>query len=202
MVPKVVEEVNPDVILLQEIISKVRVEPITQGDKYGQVFAENDKESWILFRKEKFTRVSDFCNPPMSLDSVLKTCIDTIIPEEDMAKVRHGEDMGLQRAFRRRISIVGLTRKGYNDIVFLSFHNSNSGKDDGEKSSERFCEIVSKISKLTGRIVIAGADLNYKLAFGNCNGSTVLEYVATERRRGKVIDHFIVGPQHYWNLTG
>ena len=57
-----VEEVNPDVILLQEIKTKERVKPIIQSDKYGQVFAKDDKESWILFRKEKFTCVSDFCN--------------------------------------------------------------------------------------------------------------------------------------------
>ena len=190
-----VEEVNPDVILLQEIKTKERVKPIIQSDKYGQVFAKDDKESWILFRKEKFTCVSDFCNPSMPLDSVLETCIDTTVPE-GTAKLRHGEDTGWRRAFKNRISIVGLTRKGYNNIVFLSFHNVNSGKDAGRTSSEQFCQIVSKISEQTGCIVIAGADLNYELVFGDCNGATVLEY---EPQRKKVIDHFIVAPQ---GITG
>ena len=212
VVPKVVKEVNPDVILLQEIITKVRVEPIIQSDKYGQVFAKDDKESWILFRKEKFTCVSDFCNPPMSLNSVLETCIDKIIPEEGTAKVRHGEDTGWRRAFKNRISIVGLTSEGYNDIVFLSFHNVNSGKDAGKTSSEQFCQIVSTISKQTGCIVIAGADLNYELAFGECHGCIVLKYEARrkchgcivlkyEARRKKVIDHFIVAPQFITGIS-
>ena len=49
LVPGVVEIVNPDAILLQEIITMPRVEPIIRSDKYGQVFAKDDKECSLGF---------------------------------------------------------------------------------------------------------------------------------------------------------
>ena len=195
LVPRVVKELKPDIILLQEVKCGW-VEQITSTSNgiYEKVHAcaESKDDSRILFNKEKFTSVTT-----RGFSTMLKTIIETAVSPNNQRETRSGK-IGWQETFKNRISIVGLSRQGYNTtIVFLSFHNAHTGlKNDQRKtSSEEFCHIVSEISKQTGCTVIAGADLNCEIAFGNCNGATVLGYEATKRRRGKeTIDHFIVAP--------
>ena len=185
---------QPDVILLQENADKLVKLINKPPNEYEEVFAESTKcknESRILFKIKEFTRTTrDF-------STVVKASVETVaLASKPMAT--RSVNIRWKEIFRDRTSIVGLTRKGYDTtIVFLSFHNAynNLTGDERKGYSERFCQIVFEIHKLTGYIVIAGADLNYNLAFGNCNGSAVLEYEPTMRRRGKVIDHFIVAPQ-------
>lgn len=196
LVPDVVKEIQPDVILLQEIETDKLVKKINKPpNEYEEVFAECTrtkckKETRILFNTKKFTRVT-----VVDFSTVLKTSVKTVaLASKPM--VTRSVDAHWQEIFRDRTSIVGLTRKGYDTtIVFLSFHNAYTGLDDDERKeyAERFCKIVSEISIQTGYTVIAGADLNCKIAFGDHNGATVLYYEAT-RRRKKEIDHFIVAP--------
>ena len=196
LVPNVVEEVNPDVLLLQEIMSETRVKPLTkpQNAKYEQCFeTSTKKESRILFNKEKWECVSEVQieNSQITLRDALKKSIDEVVPQT--TTTRSGEPTGWRKTYRDRITIVGLTRQGHKTTVFLSFHNAYTGLEDSErkKSCEDFCKIVYEISQRSNCVVIAGADLNYEMPPGDCNGATVIDYDATKRRTKK-IDHFIV----------
>ena len=181
VVEGVVKELNPDVILLQEVKSRPLIQQIRGG--YETVTAGKEDEAQILYKTNKFRRLDTYTEERR----ILETTIDKVVTQETHNMATRSQT----KPFEDRISIVRLTMKGYN-LVFLSFHNVNSSLS--QEYSERFCQIVSKIPKTTQCIVIAGADANYKLPFGERNGYTVLEYDATERRKGKEIDHFIVAP--------
>ena len=110
----------------------------------------------------------------------------------------------LKKEFRKRISIVGLQQvKGDGShgttVVFMSFHNVHNdyNREELQRFSEIFCQIVSEISEKTKSTVIAGADLNCRLAPGDHNGATVetVGHTATQRRQDKIIDHFIIAQQ-------
>ena len=186
VVEGVVKELDPDVILLQEVKSNPLIDEIKKGvtagkeDKaqvYENITAGKKDEAQILYKKIKFQR-----SLPTEERAVLERTIEVVAQENRMIT------RNWKQTFKERTSIVRLTTKGY-DLVFLSFHNVNSGLS--QLYSTQFCQIVSQISKTTQCIVIAGADANYKLPFGKYQGCTVLKYVATERRK-KEIDHFIL----------
>ena len=195
LVTGVVRNVNPDVILLQEVKYDTWIKEIIND--YKEVRAKEKTESRILFKKGNFEYVSEkkfFLSTKKRPRSLLKTCIKTKVPVGEVT-LRRKQITGWQRAFKDRICIAGLRRQGYNEtIVFVSFHNVNVSDAIGRTSSEQFCGIVSEISNLTGCTVIAGADLNYRLPQRNHPTFTVLQYEPTERRQDRVIDHFIVAP--------
>ena len=189
-----VEKLQPDVILLQEIKSEPRVDPLIEpkNGEFKEVSAKQKEESRILYYKGKFTCYSpvSLSNPrAMLLSHVLDDSIRKAVPSE--TRITRSGKVGWQETFKDRISIVGLTRQGYN-IVFLSYHNPYSGLSDAalKTSSKQLCHIVSKISKETDCIVVAGADLNCELAPGNYHGATVYNYKLA--RRKTKIDHFII----------
>ena len=174
VVKGVVIEVDPDVILLQEVRSKPLIQEIMKRG-YKKEIAGKEEEAQILYKTNKFHHT---CTEERK---VLETAIDD---GGTRMTTRSRKEL-----FIDRTSIVRLTTIGYNlNFVFLSFHNERHG----QHSSEHFCQIVSQISQTTQCIVIAGADANDTLPFGESNGYTVLEYDATDRRKEKEIDHFIV----------
>ena len=205
MVPRVIDELDPDVILLQEINTTNEVwRKITV--KYDAQVSENKKkESEILFSEKKFEcmKIVPSSSKPLdyiNLDEMLNTTIGDVVPRT--------EATDWNTEFRNRISIVGLKVKGDGPIVvFMSFHNkyNNEDEDSRKTASNNFCRIVSRISRDTGYTVIAGADLNCNLleAPKDCDRVTVHGYTATRRRqeamkkikRGRkteIIDRFII----------
>ena len=207
LVPRVVQVVNPDILLLQETKTDKLVDEIIEyTDRgYQQVQAENRFESRILYA-DKYTNISkdEKLFPLQSeqkthtLNEVLQQSISNVVPKDSQRELRKGRVQGATEVFDSRLSIVGLCVKDHPEspiMIFLSFHNVFSTADSAnrEKIAGEFCQLVSIIQELTGCVVVGGADLNCQLSSKDFN---VIDYEPTERRSapGKKIDYFVVAP--------
>ena len=208
MVPVVVKETRPDVLLLQETTTDLLVNSIISqangvAREYKEVKADDKTEARVLYDSRLYEAISlrdDKVFPgregrgPISLAEALE---QSIPPEEEQRELRGGRAAGGMRGlFKDRIAIVGLKRREHELVsnrvmIFMSFHNMNTsqGGDTRKKAAKGFCQIVKSMRELTGTVVIAGADLNQQMI---SDSPRIPQYSPTLRRISRVIDYFIL----------
>ena len=121
MVPVVVKETRPDVLLLQETTTEFLVNSIISqangvGREYKEVKAGNTKEARVLYDSRLYEAISrdDKVFPrrggrgPISLAEALE---QSIPPEEEQRELRGRAAGGMRGVFKDRIAIVGLKRR-------------------------------------------------------------------------------------------
>ena len=207
LVPAIVNEVDPDVLLLQETKERQLMNTITNpknnGDerKYKDVLATDSTETRVIYDANKYSLVNQeklFLKDKETLEGILKISIESVLSAENMVSLRKGKLEVLKDVFENRISIAGLRRKDSPAspvVAFLSFHNvhKSKGADVRARAVEGICQIVSKIRDLTECVVLAGADFNQQLT--TCHNHTILKYTPTDRRlKSGQIDYFILDP--------
>ena len=219
LVPKVVKELHPGVLLLQETKPAILVKRIAAScrKKYNQVMAGKADESQILYNPDMYSDISTkkiFPNK-LSVEEALALSIIEKIPEA--RPLKNGTPGGMRKDFGDRLSCVGLKRNGCDSVpqnvtVFMSYHNFNNsrGVTVRNKAAVYLCEIVEHMQRLTGARVVVGADLNLNIMeYQNRNlhftpkqkrvikriMPTVLPYETTVWRMDKMIDFiFFNGP--------
>ena len=191
LVPRVVNHVNPDVLLLQEIPSDKIIKKISsqaKRRKYEQVNAGIRSEARVVYDSDVFE--------PTCMSGVKHTC--TCVPEVNLdnrvASVFHPEQgrqmRGVQYTLRNRVAAVRLRHKDTGRvIVFMSFHNIYKimGDIHSDVTAKTFCQIVSADTWPDGTLVVGGADLNcVRFDHGN---ALVPDY--EQHRRERKIDYYV-----------
>lgn len=151
VVPRLVSQLNPDVLLLQEIPTEKiirRVIDQCQQDHnrlYYCVNAGVKTEARILYDRNMFE-----LDRRVGLDGIVKELFDPQLTPLAL--------QGEKEVFRDRVVAVRLTHIGtQNDIIFVSFHNSRRNAAD---RATRFCKVVATLANKENAPVVAGADLN------------------------------------------
>ena len=163
LVPIVVGDVNPDVVLLQETKPDFLVKYIAskcslnrRSRSYKEVNAGDPREARVLYDSEVF----------------------------EIKPARVEGDMGRKALVRLEHK---LTRK---QIIFMSFHNENR-KGKSKRLATTFCRDVSRMAGVKNTLVVAGADFNCD-GF-EAGSAVIPPYEVTERRLSKKkIDYFIL----------
>ena len=197
LVPQLVRQASPDVLLLQETKTKKLVQAIINENvatkRYTPVEAKKKNESQVLYDSNIYEAIPKeqkiFPGKDGSGPISLKEAFDRSMPTGEGREVK-----GIKKLFNDRIAFVGLKR---NDqeltpervTIFMSYHNVNTSKgaDERNRGANGFYEMVGKMRELTGCVVVGGADLNQSIT-----GDGVLPYKPTPRREGKVIDYIIL----------
>ena len=203
LVPDIIAEIKPDVMLLQEtrtdkLIDEIRRRLYTKT--YEKAWASDRRESRILYNSLMYNNISHekifrFNDCPISSFDALHYCINSTFPQEIY--------MQYHEIFRRRLSFVCLRRKcdpsvPERAIIFMSFHNVYNSTDafTRREAGEGFCKIVDQLQKMTGATVIAGADLNFN-CFLPVVSPIILPYEPTLRRIKRKIDFILMAsPTH------
>ena len=205
LVPAVVRATEPDVLLLQETKTDTLVRSLRPpGRRYVEVRAGEKAESRVLYDDNTYAAVSNDeklfpgeGGGAKSLSDVLELSIERVFPEREERELRRGRAGGMRELFKKRISIVGLKRRGPPEsptVVFVSFHNVNTSQGAAvrNRAANGFCEMVRIVGELTGCVVVAGADLNLHMATPTPT-PTILPYTPTLRRSGvRKIDYFLL----------
>ena len=212
LVPRVIKKIDPDIVLLQETKTDTLIRIIIDESKpkrlYESVCAGERTESQILYDSNKYKIPHNELS--FSLDEVFELCREEVERTKQCTHVEHtyhhrrgkqvqvekrhtrrGEKGGLEATYHRRVSKVCLEHKMTGQmIIFLSFHNLNTsqGGDQRDLAASLFLDIVEAMSKRTGVVVVAGADLNCTMK----PHPMIPDYERTERRPRKV-DYFIIG---------
>lgn len=202
LVPRVIERINPDVLLLQETKTDKLVKRIIEASKprrsYVCIHTGDKKEAQILYDSKLYNLIS--------LDEQLEEAIDSVVLEQSRDKMRSPLQA---EQYKQRISIAGLGQKIIdgrdasqvvsvpNMTVFMSFHNVQRGVGQGgvKDAASIFCKVVVKMGELTRALVVAGADLNCNCRNFETHGAEIpVDYVLTKRRRhSSAIDYFVLG---------
>lgn len=206
LVPRVIQKINPDVLLLQETATNKLVQSIKDEGRrvYHEVCAGKKTESRVVFDSDIYENIpydrglfhDGDHKESISLKKAFELSIERAIPEQ--RELRAGTVEGMKTLYKERVSVVGLKRRDQEltperVTVFMSFHNVNTSqtREVRDTAASKFCEIVAAMRDLTGTAVVAGADLNCS----NINNRVALipEYEVTERRKWKgKIDYFIL----------
>lgn len=182
LVPRVVDLLDPDVLLLQEIPSDKIINAIcrqSQGRTYEEVKAGNRSEARVLYDTHVFERMPGEVN----LDGM----VAGVFPPEQRRQIR-----GAQRTFRSRMAAVRLRhRETGRVIVFLSFHNMYKYRDQRNMFAGKFCQMIAAGMEPEDTLVVGGADLNCIRGDFICGEAHIPQYLLTERRRARMIDYFV-----------
>lgn len=188
MIPSVVKEIDPDVMLLQE--TKHEIMPYVfnykdSGRSYMLEPAEDAEQAQVLYDVKKFEKVYP---STVKLNEILKK----MFPDKDTMELRN-KKVTVRSVISHRICIVHLRHKlTKREFIFVSYHNIRKGGGPGavrEKASQ-VCQIIAKIHESSKCRVVAGVDFNcYDF---NPTGVRVQPYDVTSRRKGKVRVDFIV----------
>ena len=203
LVPAVVREMKPDVLLLQQtkpdtLVNLIKDQGRGMGRQYDEVSAADKSESRVLYDSNLFEAVPRDARIFPGRDGMavtLSEALEMSLPEErgQPQVTRRGRVEGMRDVFRRRIALVGLKRREHalvhdKVIVFISYHNLNTSRGGGKRheGAEGFCQIVQSMRQLTATVVIGGADLNQPVAH-----PTIITYEPTQRRKmgRRVIDY-------------
>ena len=201
LVPRIVEKMNPDILLLQETTTDKLVAALAaEGREYEQVHSSNKKESRILYDTNVFERVERESD---ELDKAIVRALHHAQGEEPQMQLKPKDGnprvIGIRKLLNDRVCWVCLKRKtGGNTakpIILVSFHNVNNRSS--RRGAKVFCRAVAA---MTGLDVLAGADFNCnieKIGPEELGGVNIRPYETTERRknrsrRGKEKIDFIV----------
>jgi len=190
LVPRVVNHVNPDVLLLQEIPSNEIINTIRRtlrGRTYASVEAGIMSEARVVYDSRVLEPL-----PEVNLDDM----VASVFPPEQEGLMR-----GVQQTFRSRVAAVRLKHKDTGRvIVFLSFHNVYKGVYINMRvtihrtvTATTFCQIVSADTWPDDTLVVGGADLNCTCDNFHRGEALVPQYRQCRRqRKGKdEIDYYV-----------
>lgn len=184
LVPQVVTELNPDVLLLQESIN-VPTRETARRIGYDWVGANDVEQARVLYKPNVFRLLRK-----LDFNKILKKLFD----EHEPQRALRGEQRVYKyRAIAARMRHIASQR----DIIFVSFHNKRHGVG-GEgvvvDMATTFCNVVEKLADINHENVpvVAGADLNCaNFLHGGVNVSAYM-YVPTPRRAGTaIVDYFV-----------
>lgn len=188
MIPSVVKDINPDVMLLQETKHEIIPYIFKYTDSrrlYMLERAEDAEQAQVLYDEKKFEKVYP---STVKLYEILKK----MFPDEDTMELRN-KKVTVRSVISKRICIAHLRHKLTKcEFIFVSYHNIRKGGGPGavrEKASQ-VCQIIAKIHESSKCCVVAGVDFNCSDFIPT--GVRVLPYDATPRRKGKVRVDFIV----------
>ena len=164
LVPLVVDDINPDVLLLQETTTNkliTLIEEQCQNRSYLSEVAGDKKQARILYDSDIFEPWIPSGSQPAK-NSLLDCVAD--FPQRYRIKTRRGGVYlsGLREFYDDRVAAVRLRHVDTGEvIVFMSFHNKRTGANVREIATD-FCAIVSKNANKEheNTLVVAGADLN------------------------------------------
>ena len=216
IVPPIIRRINPDVLLLQETSNRILVnsimDPRSGTREYKDTPTVGAGETRIIYDAKKYIHLpntdkqftQDDSRQKMSLNDVLRKGKQEIFRVKS-TKLRDEKLPVLKTAIELRISVACFKKKGSPrspTVIFISFHNFNTseGADVRARCVEGLCRLVSIIKRLTGCVVLAGADFNQQLICPcpcPCTSPyrTILDYTPTERRlKSGQIDYFILDP--------
>ena len=168
-ISEVVKQVNPDVILLQELKDSTQLNYITQdlNGTYKYTKSRDNSESRVIYNSELFQRLKR---------NVHSEAIHAVIAAA-----------GNREPYQDRTSSAQLQHRETKEVInFVSFHNARKSKE----SASKFCEIISKIFENEESLVVAGVDFNCGEYDFSYYDTQVPRYAPTGRR--KVIDFFIL----------
>ena len=200
MVPKIVGDINPDVLLLQEVKSKKMVHYIAStcsirwNRSYEYVESEKEDEAKVLYDPKMFAKPlpSEQIEPKKGMK--LKSYVKEV--SEATKELRSGDIVPDVDVYEKRVAAVSLEHKRTeNQIIFMSFHNRKPTHEDTKRLAETFLQIVLTIADKENKLVVVGADFNCKQSTGP-GPPCIPNYDATARRlHKKKIDYFVIaGP--------
>ena len=143
MVTFAVNEINPDVLLLQETSNRILVSSImrlrSDTRKYEAVSTIDVRETRIIYDTNKYNlvpsnkKIFPQDSGTKSLDDVLRISKKRVLIKENL-KLRDGKFSDLEKFLEHRISVASLRRNTFPEspiVVFISFHNIylNGGAD-------------------------------------------------------------------------
>ena len=186
LVPGMVKERIPDVILLQEA-PNITVVEINKSERKYEWLKKNT--TGILYDNEKYEHIQEF-------DKVIRVSIQDLVPDLRWKPDKNKEDeRTLREVFDTRMRVGCLKIRGSTQkVIFMSFHNGyrNPYVQEGAKV---FCKLVFEIQRKTKCFVVGGADLNCQLSTSEKSKYGVVEYQVTDRRsKQKTIDYFVIAP--------
>lgn len=187
LVPRVVNKVTPDVLLLQETRTKKLVEDIMwqcqQSRKYKIYEPGNPtdkKEARVVYDSDIFKPTNEQVN--------LDTLVTNVYPSGGNRPIPLNE---VKTIFKKRVAVVRLRHKATGQVfIFMSFHNKYKTTDDKRKFLARMlCRCMSAKMTPDDTLVVAGADFNTK-GFKH-DKAYVPTYDPTKRRQDEKIDYFV-----------
>lgn len=184
MLKNTIGDIKPDVMLLQETINSIDKFFSDTGipkEDYNYEEAQNNKEARIIYKTSAFEEVKK-CN--------VDTILAKVFPESETRETKSGKVHGRQ-TIKDRLCVVHLRHKqSGGEIIFVSYHNINKGKQSDIMAS-KVCKIIADLHDSSSCCVIAGVDFNSK-DFER-EDVEVPNYEVTPRRSEEdKIDYFIV----------
>ena len=209
LVPRVIADINPDVIMLQEISTLIlRNAVIDYCKKFNRPYswiatvtrpAGTKTEAMVLYNSKLFEPCTREGIPTERAERVdISAFAQEVFPNEGARELRAGEvDFRVRKTlFSDRAVAVRLRHKTTkNVLILISFHNLTKGKKYGttrEEMASAFCKIVHRMSENEKTLVIGGADLNCTRRNFYEDIASVPDYDKTDRRaRKNKIDYFV-----------
>ena len=204
LVPAIIADIKPDVMLLQETRTDKLIDEIRRRlntKTYEKAWASDRRESRILYDSLMYNNISHekifrFNDCPISSFDALHYCINSTFPQGIYHEI-----------FRRRLSFVCLRRKcdpsvPERAIIFMSFHNVYNSTDASTRTEagEGLCKIADQLQKMTGATVIGGADLNFNWVLPVVS-PIILPYQPTLRRIKRKIDFIFMASPTYRGMV-
>ena len=207
LVSRVVESINPDVVLLQEttikLVKKIKETP---KRKYASQWAyrKGASDTVILYDNIIFNRIG------LKAD-IIEKIIEEKVPDITWAKEKkrgpeqeeggQGREQQPQQLslrddiIRKRMSLVCLKIRGTGTkLIFVSFHNGYK-IPYAKEGAIAACELISEIQKKKKCFVIGGADFNHQLSNDDKLKFGAVEYQVTQRRSEKrKVDSIVIAP--------
>ena len=204
LVTGMVERVDPDVLLLQEVMSQSQLlhkkkkkhtnlpKTITQikdSSKKKYEWLEQDMTG-ILYDNGKYELIQE------DFDEVIRVSKENLVPNKRWKPDKNKDDeMTMRELFDTRMKVACLQIRGTTQrVIFLSFHNGYKYPYKKE-GAVAFCELVLEIQRQTKCFVVGGADLNCQLSTNKKSRYGTVKYELTERRSALLmVDYFVIGP--------
>ena len=201
LVPRVIADINPDVIMLQEISTLILRDAITNHCKtirrrYTRIVAGKRTEAMVLYDSKLFEPCTQEGMPTERAKKVdISAFAQEMFPNEGARELRTGQVDPRVRLFSDRAVAVRLRHRAtQNVLIFISFHNlytqGRHYRTTREEMASAFCKIVHRMSENEITLVIGGADLNCTRRNFYEDIASVPDYDTTDRRAGKV-DYFV-----------
>ena len=185
LVPRVVDNVDPDVLLLQETRTKKLIKKIMQQRRQSRIYKiyepgnpTDKKEARVVYDSKIFE--------PTNEQVQLDTLVTNVYPSDEKPPVSLKE---VRKIFKKRVAVVRLRHIATGRVfIFMSFHNKYKIKENKRRFLARMlCCCVSANMTPNDTLVVAGADFNI-IDFEHAD---VPLYTPTQRRQNNMIDYFV-----------
>jgi len=188
LVPRVVDNVNPDVLLLQETRTNILIESIMQQHQQLRTYEiyepgnpGDENEARVVYDSEIFEPT----NEQVNLDAL----VTHVYPPDENPPIPLDEVITI---FNERVAVVQLRHKATGQVfIFMSFHNKYIGFTDDKRRflARMLCRCMSANMAPDDTLVVAGADFNTR-EFEHDQAHKPA-YTLTLRRQNRTRDDFV-----------